>query len=336
MKKILAVLLLVPSLALAGRNGGGTYTLPAGNPVQTGNVITSTWANNTLNDIATELSDPLSRSGKGGMSASLQLASGSASSPGLSWTAETNSGFYRSSAGDFRLSIGALDAARYTASMAYLPSLTAIAATSLTLKGQAADGGSAVGVIIDNSNALANGTAKLLSVRANAVEQASIRSDGAALLNGSVYTGGSIYTTAGKELVDRYVNVTSNQAVAAAGSYTFTTQAYAADEAWEVEFVTFYSSVASATPTWSISSTQTVARWAWVPMHSTTVTWTGSANPAAPLTQAGPTGTLNNISSQRAIIKGGSPGGTLTLSMSAATNTITILPGSYVRLKRIY
>lgn len=33
-------------------NGSGTYTLPAGNPVVTGTVISSTWANNTLSDIA--------------------------------------------------------------------------------------------------------------------------------------------------------------------------------------------------------------------------------------------------------------------------------------------
>jgi hypothetical protein len=38
------------------RDGTGTYTLPAGNPVVTGTTISSNWANSTLNDIATALS----------------------------------------------------------------------------------------------------------------------------------------------------------------------------------------------------------------------------------------------------------------------------------------
>ena len=38
------------------RNGSGTYSLPSGNPVVTGTTISSTWANNTLTDIATALS----------------------------------------------------------------------------------------------------------------------------------------------------------------------------------------------------------------------------------------------------------------------------------------
>lgn len=46
------------------RNGSGTYTLPAGNPVVTGTTISSTWANNTLNDIAATLTDSLAADGQ--------------------------------------------------------------------------------------------------------------------------------------------------------------------------------------------------------------------------------------------------------------------------------
>lgn len=46
------------------RNGSGTYTLPAGNPVVTGTTISSTWANNTLNDIASALTGSLSADGQ--------------------------------------------------------------------------------------------------------------------------------------------------------------------------------------------------------------------------------------------------------------------------------
>ena len=46
------------------RNGSGTYTLPAGNPVVTGTTISSTWANNTLTDIATALTGSISADGQ--------------------------------------------------------------------------------------------------------------------------------------------------------------------------------------------------------------------------------------------------------------------------------
>jgi len=46
------------------RNGTGTYNLPAGNPVVTNTTISSTWANNTLADIATALTGSLAADGQ--------------------------------------------------------------------------------------------------------------------------------------------------------------------------------------------------------------------------------------------------------------------------------
>ena len=46
------------------RNGSGTYNLPAGNPVVTGTTISSTWANNTLNDMATALTNSIAKDGQ--------------------------------------------------------------------------------------------------------------------------------------------------------------------------------------------------------------------------------------------------------------------------------
>jgi len=57
------------------RNGSGTYTLPAGNPVVTGTTIASTWANNTLSDIATALTGSLASDGQTPMSGNLNLNS---------------------------------------------------------------------------------------------------------------------------------------------------------------------------------------------------------------------------------------------------------------------
>jgi hypothetical protein len=57
------------------RNGSGTYTLPAGNPVVTGTTIASTWANNTLSDIATALTGSLASDGQTAMTGNLNLNS---------------------------------------------------------------------------------------------------------------------------------------------------------------------------------------------------------------------------------------------------------------------
>lgn len=46
------------------RNGSGDYSLPAGNPVSTGTTISSTWANNTLSDIASALTQSISKDGQ--------------------------------------------------------------------------------------------------------------------------------------------------------------------------------------------------------------------------------------------------------------------------------
>jgi hypothetical protein len=55
------------------RNGSGTYTLPAGNPVVTGTTISSTWANNTLTDIATALTGSLAADGQTTATGNLKL-----------------------------------------------------------------------------------------------------------------------------------------------------------------------------------------------------------------------------------------------------------------------
>jgi len=57
------------------RNGSGTYTLPAGNPVVTGTTISSTWANNTLTDIATALTGSLASDGQTTATGNLKMGS---------------------------------------------------------------------------------------------------------------------------------------------------------------------------------------------------------------------------------------------------------------------
>lgn len=97
------------------RNASGTHSLPTGNPVVTGTSVSSTVQNATMSDISTEITDSLSRSGKGGMTAPLRCADGAVSAPAHSYTSETNSGFYRAGASDVRLSIAGTDRYKQTA-----------------------------------------------------------------------------------------------------------------------------------------------------------------------------------------------------------------------------
>lgn len=56
------------------RNGSGNYSLPSGNPVVPSTVISSTWANNTLNDIATALTQSIANDGQTTPVADLPMA----------------------------------------------------------------------------------------------------------------------------------------------------------------------------------------------------------------------------------------------------------------------
>lgn len=89
------------------RNASGTYSLPTGNPVTTNTTISSTWANSTLTDIGTEITDSLSRSGEGGMLAGLPAFAGTVSLPSYTFTGDLNTGLYWVSADSFAVSCGA-------------------------------------------------------------------------------------------------------------------------------------------------------------------------------------------------------------------------------------
>jgi len=97
------------------RDASGTYTLPAGNPVVVGTTIDASWANTTMDDVATVLTDSLSRTGDGGMLVAMEFASGLVGAPGITWTSEPTSGFYLADTNDMRVSIAGSDRARFRA-----------------------------------------------------------------------------------------------------------------------------------------------------------------------------------------------------------------------------
>lgn len=88
------------------RDSGGSFSLPTGNPVVTGTRISSVVHNNTMSDIATEMTDSLSRSGKGGMLAPLRCTDGTKALPAYSFTNDTNTGIYRQAADKMALVVG--------------------------------------------------------------------------------------------------------------------------------------------------------------------------------------------------------------------------------------
>jgi len=118
------------------RNASGIYTLPAGNPVVPGDVIDAAWANSTLSDIATELTNSLSRTGAGGMIAPFRVADGSVTAPGVAFLNETNTGMYRASAGTYGVAILGVNTATFSTVGLTIPSTKA-----LTAQGNASVGG---------------------------------------------------------------------------------------------------------------------------------------------------------------------------------------------------
>jgi hypothetical protein len=64
------------------RNGNGTYNLPAGNPVSSGSVITSTWANTSLSDIAAALTGSVASDGQTPITGNLNMAGNKVSNLG--------------------------------------------------------------------------------------------------------------------------------------------------------------------------------------------------------------------------------------------------------------
>lgn len=87
------------------RNSSGTYSTPAGQPVVSGTVISSATFNTLVSDLAAEVTDSLSRSGKGGMTAPLRTADGTVAAPAHSFTSETGTGWYRAGASNPALAV---------------------------------------------------------------------------------------------------------------------------------------------------------------------------------------------------------------------------------------
>src|SRR5512139_1938908 len=98
------------------RDSSGNYTVPSAvNPVVSGTPITDEWANTTLADVATGITDSLDRQGRGGMLGAFKITDGTVAAPGLGFTNESSSGMFRPSASVLAWSILGTERMRITA-----------------------------------------------------------------------------------------------------------------------------------------------------------------------------------------------------------------------------
>lgn len=88
------------------RDSSGDYTRPSGQPVTAGTNITASAQNTWSADVATEITDSLSRSGKGGMTAALKLPNGTVALPALAFTSDPDTGAYHIGADNFGIAAG--------------------------------------------------------------------------------------------------------------------------------------------------------------------------------------------------------------------------------------
>jgi hypothetical protein len=82
--------------------------------VAAGEFIVAEWANETLDDLASAMTDSLDRYGRGGMLAPFKFLDGTVLAPGLTFTNEPTTGFYRESLGVVGLSLQGVEAWKAT------------------------------------------------------------------------------------------------------------------------------------------------------------------------------------------------------------------------------
>ena len=86
------------------RNGSGTYSVP--NSFSSGTTIASADVNTNFTDVGSEITNSLPRDGQAAMTGQLKAANGTAVEPGISFGADTNTGFFRKSADVIGVAVG--------------------------------------------------------------------------------------------------------------------------------------------------------------------------------------------------------------------------------------
>lgn len=112
------------------RNGSGTHSIP--NSFSSGTTISSSAVNANFTDIATEITGSLPRDGQAAMTGQFQATAGSATSPGIAFSGDTNTGVFRKAADTLGFSAGGTEIASATSTAFTITGLTATSASLTT------------------------------------------------------------------------------------------------------------------------------------------------------------------------------------------------------------
>lgn len=190
------------------RDVNGNYTLTSGQPVVTSTTISSSTHNALMADFAAELTDSLSRSGKGAMTAVLKLVAGALGAPGLSFSSESSTGFFLNAVGDLRAAV--------SGNLLWQATI----GEAMRLIGPGTSGATDAGLIVDTLNAISDVTTRLLSVNNHGSNVAYVTSAGAAYFDGAVRVNGA------PTLTDHAVRLSDLHAAgsrsSSCGTYTMT------------------------------------------------------------------------------------------------------------------
>jgi hypothetical protein len=186
------------------RNSSGVYQLPAGNPVVSGTLVESVWANSTMSDMAQALTDSLDRFGRSTMAAPLLLNDGTVASPGLAFGAESSTGLFRKSSKVLGVAAGGTEVATFTQAGIVVAG-TIAAGGNITTSGSITAGSiatSAAFTLVDGTPALPGlaftadtnlglyrPAADVLGIAANGANVASFDVDGIAMPGGGRIKG---------------------------------------------------------------------------------------------------------------------------------------------------
>ncbi|MFA4906276.1 MAG: tail fiber domain-containing protein [Candidatus Margulisiibacteriota bacterium] len=165
----------------------------------------------SMTDYVAKAGDTMTGTLTNSATASFQAAAGSAAVPSYSFSGDSNTGFYSSSDGVIKFTLNGTNGIQFSGQNVNANSFTAITATYATIKGQMADGATAVGTRIGSYTNLTTAGAKLASFFNNdATEKAYIDKDGtfstgglvrAVSLESTVATGTAPLTVASTTLV---------------------------------------------------------------------------------------------------------------------------------------
>lgn len=102
------------------RNGTGTYSLPQP-PFVAGTVISSAAVNSDLSDIAIALTGSLPRDGQAGMTGAFKAADGSSIAPSITFSNQTNTGFFRPADDEIGIIIDGVELGTFSSSGLNVP-----------------------------------------------------------------------------------------------------------------------------------------------------------------------------------------------------------------------